>query len=123
MYLLNSQDHQVVNVPFNNIRILKFNPNQQFACFTAVNHNYSDKRLTAIIQKPTEWIEIRQSQHGHDLCTPLSQTLLFSKRSAIVIDGEKCWLYLDIRVLVLLKGALNGFAQMIKGALNLVGER
>ena len=53
---------QPITAPFNNMRTLNFNTNQRIACFTAVSHNYGDNRLTAKIQKPTKWIEIRQSQ-------------------------------------------------------------
>ena len=40
---------------------MNFNPNEQFACFTAVNHNYGDNWMTAKIQKPTKWIKVRKS--------------------------------------------------------------
>ena len=62
------------------------------ASFTVVNRSYGDNQLTAKIQKPTKWIEIRQSQRfTTTLVDPrgLTQTTLFSKRSTAVIVAVK----------------------------------
>ena len=55
-----------------------------FACFNAVNHNYGENRLTTCRMDQNPPI----TAHEHDLLTPLSQTLLFAKRSGAVLDAD-----------------------------------
>ena len=83
---------------FTNMRTLNFKTHAmicqsrdwRFVCFTAINHNYWDNWLTT---KNTETDGVDRNAPitafvCADFLTPLSQTSLFPKRSAALIDGS-----------------------------------
>ena len=81
-------------MPFNNIRTLNFNPTYELHVLLLTTNS-----LTIKIQKPTKWIKLPITAHEHDLA-PLNQMVLFSKRSAAVIDGSEkhnSWLNFELQ--------------------------
>lgn len=81
----------IFTVPFNNKQTLKFKTSLMIAFLAVINHNYYDNNQWTLKKKTKQTNKVDQHL---PILTPRHDFLLFSVRSAKMIDGSEtrnCW--------------------------------